>query len=221
MATGNFVSYLRISTDHQGAEGLGIASQRRAVREWLDGGAWNLIAEFKEVKSGADDDRPELARAIKACKKHRATLLIANLSRLSRDLHFITGLEKQRITFLALDCPNDDAFTLHIKASLYQEERRLISDRTRKALAELKAKGVKLGNPTNLKEAGQRGAKTNKAKADQFSQNIMAIIEDIKRAGITTLAGITKALNDRGVSTARNGQWHITSVRNVIKRCGG
>ena len=131
---GKFVSYLRVSTDKQGLRGLGIAAQRQAVLEHLDGGKWQLVAEFVEQESGKRSDRPELAKAIATCKKLKATLVIARLDRLARNVAFISGLMERKVEFVACDMPNATPFMLHIYAAVAEQEARAISERTKAAM---------------------------------------------------------------------------------------
>src|SRR5262245_21959259 len=144
---GRFVAYYRVSTDHQGVNGNGIAAQRKAVEDYLNGGRWKLVAEFTEVESGKRADRPELEKALAACKRHKAKLVIAKLDRLSRNVHFISGLMERKVDFVACDMPSANAFMINVYAAVAQEERRMISERTKAGLAAAKARGVKLGGP--------------------------------------------------------------------------
>src|SRR3546814_6472243 len=114
MATGKFVAYYRVSTAQQGRSGLGLEAQQQAVRDYLNGGTWELAAEFVEVESGKRTDRPELENAIKAARKAGATLIIAKLDRLARDVHFISGLMKAGVEFTAVDMPAANRLTIHI-----------------------------------------------------------------------------------------------------------
>ena len=155
MARGSFVSYLRVSTQQQGRSGLGLEAQRRAVLDYLDGGKWKLVAEFVEVESGKRDDRPKLQAALSYCKLTGATLVIAKLDRLSRDAHFLLGLQKELqksgLRFIAADMPEANELTIGIMAVVAQAERKMISDRTKAALQAAKAKGTRLGG---WREAG-------------------------------------------------------------------
>src|SRR5215204_3495258 len=155
MATGRYVSYLRVSTDRQGRSGLGLEAQRKAVEDFLNGGRWDLIAEFVEVESGKRDDRPKLAEALALCRLHKATLVIAKLDRLSRDAHFLLGLQKELqksgLRFVAADLPEANELTVGIMAVVAQAERKMISQRTKAALGAAKARGKKLGTPANLR----------------------------------------------------------------------
>src|SRR5215210_2694335 len=139
MAEGAFVAYYRVSTERQGRSGLGLEAQRKAVADFLNGGNWRLVAEFTEVESGKHSDRPALAKAFQACRLRRAKLVIAKLDRLSRDAHFLLGLEKAGVDFVAADMPTANRLTVEIMAMVADEERRMISKRTRGALAAARA----------------------------------------------------------------------------------
>src|SRR4249919_3203898 len=146
---GKFVSYLRVSGKRQGISGLGLEAQRHAVTSFLNGGKWQLVEEHVEVESGKDDrNRPALHKALEACKVYGATLVIAKLDRLSRDAHFLTGLQKDGVKFVAADMPEANEMVVGIMALVAQAERRMISERTKAALQAAKARGVMLGNPT-------------------------------------------------------------------------
>src|SRR5918993_4311163 len=151
MAKGSYVSYLRVSTDRQGRSGLGLEAQRKTVEDFLNGGRWNLIAEFVEVESGKRDDRPKLAEALALCRVHNATLVIAKLDRLSRDAAFLLGLQKAGVRFVAADMPEANEPVVGVMAVVAQAERKMISARTKAAMAAAKARGVQLGRPENLR----------------------------------------------------------------------
>src|SRR5580704_5880269 len=142
-----FVPYYRVSTARQGQSGLGLEAQQKAVRDFLNGGAWEIVAEFVEVESGKKADRPELARALDACRKHKAKLVIAKLDRLSRNLALIATLMDAGVEFIAVDNPHANKLTLHILAAVAEHEREAISERTKAALAAAKARGTRLGTP--------------------------------------------------------------------------
>jgi len=227
MATGKFVSYLRVSTQRQGRSGLGLEAQRAAVREYLDGGRWELVAEFVEVETGKNDDRPKLREALHRAKVTGATLLIAKLDRLSRNVAFIAQLQEGGARFVCADMPDANELTIHIFAALAQHERKVISARTKAALQAAKARGVRLGQKDGaryLLAAGKgntAAVATIRAGADKHAQDIMPIIEDIRGAGTGSLHGIAAELNARGILTARGGQWHATTVRNLLGRGAG
>ena len=141
------VAYYRVSTDRQGRSGLGLEAQQKAVMDFLNGGAWELVGEFVEVESGKKSDRPELTRAIDACRKHKARLVIAKLDRLSRNLAFVATLMDSGVEFVAVDNPHANKLTIHILAAVAEHEREAISERTKAALAAAKARGKRLGTP--------------------------------------------------------------------------
>lgn len=219
---GSFISYLRVSTDKQGRSGLGIEAQRAAVASYLAGFGEAPLAEFVEVESGKRGDRPELARALTECRVRKATLVIAKLDRLARDAHFLLGLERSGIAFTAADMPNANRLTVGIMAMVAEEERRMISQRTRDALAAAKARGVKLGGrPENFRntELGrQKAAEAIRAKATARVADLLPTLDAIRAAGITSMTGIAKALNERGIPTARGGCWQAVQVQRIVAR---
>jgi len=219
MTTGKFIAYYRVSTDRQGRSGLGLDAQKRAVAEYLNGGSWELVSEFTEVESGKQNHRPELMAALKACKKQKATLVIAKLDRLSRNLAFLANLMEAGVDFVATDMPEANRTMLQMMAVFAEHERRMISQRTKDALQSAKARGVRLGSPDPAK-AAKAGHKTIKANAQRFAENVLPIIWEMQKAGVETLEGIAHALNVRGIQTARGGQWYPTTVRNLLARQG-
>jgi DNA invertase Pin-like site-specific DNA recombinase len=215
---GKFVAYYRVSTDQQGASGLGLEAQRKAVETYLDGGPWRLVAEHTEVESGKRADRPELTKALLACRKHKAKLVIAKLDRLSRNLAFIATLMDSGVEFVAVDNPHANKLTIHILAAVAQHEREAISERTKAALAAAKARGKKLGGP-RLAEARRRSLAARSAAADAFAANVRPIIEQIQASGVSSLRGVARALTARGVRTARGGsEWTAAQVINALER---
>jgi DNA invertase Pin-like site-specific DNA recombinase len=217
------VTYLRVSRESQGKNGLGIEAQRVAVTQFLATHGLEQIAEFVEVETGkgadALDRRPVLAAALAAARKAKASIVVAKLDRLSRDVHFISGLMAHRVPFIVAELgPDIDSFMLHIYAAFAEKERALISQRTKAALAAKKAQGARLGNRTNLAEVGARGHATMARQADRFAANVRPVIEDARRAGAVTLQDLADALNARGVKTARGGRWHAMTVRAILHR---
>jgi DNA invertase Pin-like site-specific DNA recombinase len=222
---GKFVSYLRVSTERQGRSGLGLEAQRQAVTDFLDGGRWTLIREFVEVESGKRDDRPQLAAAFEACKLYGATLIIAKLDRLSRDAHFLLGLQKAGVKFLAVDMPEANEMIVGIMAVVAQAERKMISQRTKAALAAAKARGQRLGNPNGARPLQPpafgvrlRARTVIKANADECAQRLASVFRELEAQGIASANATAKALNERGVQTPRGGQWTARSVINVRAR---
>ena len=217
MAEGRFVAYYRVSTARQGASGLGLDAQREAVGHFLNGGSWRVVAEFTEVESGKRADRPELARAIQACRLYGAKLVIAKLDRLSRDAHFMLGLEKAGVDFVAAAMPNANRLTVGIMAMAAEEERRMISARSKGALAQAKARGKVLGGyrGATTTEAG-RAAQTARAQAK--AGDLAPVVAELRAAGTTSLSSIAAALNARGIPTARGGRWSTMQVSRVLAR---
>ena len=218
---GKFVSYLRVSTQRQGQSGLGLEAQRAAVAEWLNGGDWTLVEEHVEIESGKrDDNRPALAKAFEACRVYNAKLVIAKLDRLSRDAHFLLGLQKAGVEFVAVDMPQANRLTVGIMALVAEQEREAISQRTKAALAAAKARGTKLGKPKGTpvqrSEVGRaNGAKANAANAQAFAERLRPALDQL--AGLSANAA-AQELNRRGYATARDGVWSATQVIAIRKR---
>jgi DNA invertase Pin-like site-specific DNA recombinase len=175
--------------------------------------------EFTEIESGKHNDRPELRKALAACKKLKAKLVIAKLDRLSRNLAFIATLMDSGVEFIAVDNPHANKLTIHILAAVAQHEREIISARTSAALKAAKARGKRLGNP-KLSEARQYAAVANVEKADRYSANVLPVIREIQRSGIKSLRGIARALAARGIPTARGGEWTPVQVSDILHRAG-
>lgn len=209
---GKFVAYYRVSTAKQGQSGLGLEAQKAAVEKYLNGGNWNLLGEFVEVESGKRKNRPQLNAALALCKKQKATLIIAKLDRLARNLHFISGLMESRIEFLAVDNPTANRLTVQILAAVAEEEARATSSRTKAALASAKARGVVLG------KHGAELGKANHERAVKTANDMTAIIESLREEGISAVREIAAALNARGVATPQGKNWHSTSVHRLLKR---
>jgi DNA invertase Pin-like site-specific DNA recombinase len=235
------VAYIRVSTTGQGRSGLGLEAQRDALASFASINGMDIVATFEEVESGKGSDalatRPQLRKALEAARKAKAAVAVAKLDRLSRDVHFISGLMSHKVPFLVAELGADaDPFMLHIYAALAEKERKMISARTEASLAVVRAKieaGVamgrphvsrsgrqvfKLGNPTTLDTARARGNSSLKANSDRFAANVLPIIRQIQATGTTTGRAIADVLNARGIPTARGGRWHDTSVRNVLRR---
>lgn len=217
------ISYLRVSSQQQGRSGLGIEAQREAIARFAADNDFEIVAEFVEIETGkgadALDRRPQLAAALHAARKAKCPVVVAKLDRLSRDVAFIAGLMVQRVPFVVAELGADvDPFVLHMFAALAEKERALISARTTAALSAAKARGVTLGNRTNLAEAQAKGAATNVSKADTFAASVLPIVEKIKAGGTTTLSGIAAELNARSVRTARGGEWMPQTVKNLLAR---
>lgn len=221
VAEGRWISYLRVSTDRQGKSSLGIEAQRNGVAEYLNGGNWSLVKEFVEVESGKRIDRPKLDEAIKACRIYDAKLVIAKLDRLSRDAHFLLGLEKAGIDFVAADMPNANRLTVGIMAMVAEEERRMISKRTKDALAAAKRRGTKLGGDRGVvpsKKARELAAETLQARANARASDLAPVIRELQAAGKTTLRAIAEGLNEAGILTQRKSKWSAVQVQRILSR---
>lgn len=205
-----YVAYFRVSTEKQGKSGLGLAAQHSLIERFLSDGD-EVIAEFVEVQSGKNDERIELWKAINHAKRNDAKLLIAKLDRFSRKVSFIASIMEQGIGLVVAEMPNATDFQLHIFAALAQEERRLISERTRNALAEAKKRGVQLGK--NGKVLAQR----NRKAADERAEALRPIIMPMVKQGLS-LSEIARRLNDMGVSAVRGGRFHAEQMRLILER---
>src|SRR5215472_7904245 len=216
------VAYYRVSTARQGKSGLGIEAQKAAIQRFAEAEGIEVVAEHVEVETGKGADalerRPELAAALAQARKAKCPVLVAKLDRLSRDVHFISGLMAHRVPFVVAELGADaDPFMLHLYAALAEKERALISARTKAALAAKKAQGVKLGNP-RAAEAAVKAHAANRAAADRFAVNILPMVREIQAAGRTSLREIAATLNARGIRSARGGRWGSSSVRNLLLR---
>ncbi|MBG0794729.1 recombinase family protein [Methylocystis sp. H62] len=218
----SLVAYIRVSTNQQGRSGLGIEAQRDALLRFAASERFEIVSEFVEVETGkgadALDRRPELAAALAKARTLRCSVVVAKLDRLSRDVHFISGLMTHRIPFVVAELgPDVDSFVLHLYAALAEKERALISSRTKAALAAAKSRGTKLGNP-ELATARRAAVASIKADADRAAANVLPIVEEIRSSGATTLRQIADAMNARGIPTSRGGKWHPMTVRNALNR---
>ena len=221
---GKFVAYYRVSTNRQGKSGLGLDAQRERVMGYLNGGKWSLIGDFTEVESGRMNERPALASAIKLCKKEKATLVVATLDRLTRDLAFGAQLlNDTKVKFVCADYPEATRELLQMRMVFAEWEARKISERTKEALGERKKtlakKGLRLGSPTPM-HGSVAGTKVIREQADAFAERIRPLVQEaIKRSGAKTLREISAALADRGVETRRgNLEWSPTQVKNLMAR---
>lgn len=213
-----YVIYRRVSTQEQGASGLGLDAQDRDIRLFLEGYSevpFEIIAEFTEVATATDDNRPELAKALDMVRKHGAELLVSKLDRLSRKVSFIAGLlDDRKVQLRVASMPHADKFQLHIYAALAEQEREFISIRTKAALREAKARGVKLGG------ARDKTLKRNLAvqqNAAERARKVQGIVQPLREAG-KSLREIAAELNRAGVPTARGGEWQASQVKRTLER---
>jgi DNA invertase Pin-like site-specific DNA recombinase len=217
------VAYYRVSTRQQQRSGLGIEAQRAMVQRFAEAERITIIAEFVEAESGkgadALDRRPQLAAALASAKAAKCCVLVSKLDRLSRDVAFVAGLMAQRVPFIVAELGRDaDPFMLHLYAALAEKERRLISERTKAALAVRKAAGGKLGNPTNIRDAGDSGRASLVAAADEHARTLLPLLRTLRGEGTITIGAVTRALNERKIPTARGARWHVSSAANLLAR---
>lgn len=220
---GKFVSYLRVSTQRQGKSGLGLEAQREAVTSHLNGGRWQLISEIVEIESGKRSDRPKLAEALRLCRLHKATLLVAKLDRLARNVAFISTLMESGVKFRAVDMPEVNEMVVHILASVAEGEARAISQRTKAALGAAKARGTVLGGLRwDITRVGTQGRKaalqTRQENAAKYRADILPVIQEKQRQGAVTLRQIADALNADGTPAPRGGEWSAVQVSRVLAR---
>ena len=220
------IVYLRVSTKSQGQSGLGLEAQREAVRRYL--GDTAPLAEFIDVDSGARADRPELEKALTECELTGAVLLVATLSRLSRDVAFLESVKLRcaagGFEFKCADMPEADSFMLGIMAQVAQYERQLIGKRTRDALAAARARGTRLGSPCGVRNfrgreliGARRGGDKSRGDANAWAEKRRGLLEELRAAGLS-LSGVARELTSRGITTRRGGRWHARTVANLISR---
>jgi DNA invertase Pin-like site-specific DNA recombinase len=209
-----FIAYYRVSTQKQGRSGLGLEAQEKAVHDYLNGGNSLIVESFVEMESGRKTQRPKLANALAAARKHNAVLIIAKLDRLARNVAFVSGLMETGVPFVAADRPDATPFEIHIFSAMAEEEARQASQRTKAALGAAKARGVKLGNPDPEK------ASTARIRiADDFAGDVYPVIKELHASGLRSLRAVAKGLEARGILTPRGKQnWTGAGVRNLVLR---
>lgn len=218
MADGKFVAYYRVSTAQQGQSGLGLEAQREAVMRYLSTGGWPPLAEFTEVETGkgsnALDRRPQLQAALAFAKKHKATLIIAKLDRLARNVHFVSGLMETGVPFVAADRPDADRFLIHLEAALAEREAKMVSDRTKAALAAAKARGQVLG------ANGRVLAEQHKADALVRIAPVADRLRALRADGLS-LRRIAETLNREGITSPGGVSWGAVNVQRALARVSG
>jgi DNA invertase Pin-like site-specific DNA recombinase len=219
------VTYLRVSTAKQGMTGLGMEAQRTAVEGFALSGGHRIVAEFVEVESGKKTDRPQLEAALAACRLHRATLVIAKLDRLARNVAFIANLMDGGVEFVACDMPYANRLTLHLMAAMAEHEREMISQRTKAALAAAKARGVKLGNPNSAahllagcRAAARKGEKARQANGRGRDEALLPLLAELASEGIVSASATATALNLRGIPSPTGGIWYPQQTRRLLSR---
>jgi DNA invertase Pin-like site-specific DNA recombinase len=209
---GNFVAYYRVSTDRQGRSGLGLEAQQKAVQAYMNGGEWSLVAELTEVETGKRSDRPELAKALALCRKHKAKLVIAKLDRLSRNLAFIATMMDSGVEFVAVDNPHANKLTLHILAAVAQHEREMIAERTKAALQAARQRGRVLG-----RNATERLAPRYSQEALDRARDLEPVLRELSKEGLSARA-IARELTARKIATHKGGTWHAATVLRMLRR---
>jgi DNA invertase Pin-like site-specific DNA recombinase len=219
----DYVPYMRVSTAQQGRSGLGLEAQRAAITGFLREGDRLLTPPYVETESGKQDNRPELAKALNRCKLTGATLLVAKLDRLSRNVAFIATLQDAGVRFVAADMPEANELTIHVMAAMAQHERKAISRRTKEALAAAKARGTRLGGWRDRADGEPRqpvdhrqGTAARQERAAEFNTRVGQAIAEIQAGGANGLAEIARKLNEEGIRTRRGGNWQATQVARVL-----
>jgi DNA invertase Pin-like site-specific DNA recombinase len=219
------LAYMRVSTAEQGGKGNGLAAQRETIRRFAEAEGFTIIDWVEEVETGKGSDalirRHKLAEVLRQARRLKSPVIVSKLDRLSRDVAFIAGLMAERVPFIVADLGADvDPFVLHLYAALSEKERNMISVRTREALAALKGRGIKLGNPSlkSLCEASRRGALARQTAADSFARSIKPMIQGYRAQGLT-LRSAAEAMNRNGVPTYRgSGTWSATQLSRILSR---
>lgn len=213
------IAYFRVSTAKQGASGLGLEAQEAAVSDHVSRHGWNLLASFTEVESARKADRPQLTRALEACRRYKATLVIAKLDRLARNVAFVSNLMESGTDFVAVDFPEANRLTIHILAAVAEHEREAISKRTKAALQAAKARGVRLGNPNGAASLTRHGnhaaVEAIKTRAAARRSEYGPLFAELNSEGHVTVAKLVMELNRRGIPSPRGGRWHAATVHRV------
>ena len=222
-AAPKYVAYHRVSTAKQGRSGLGLEAQRAAVAAYLNGGSWELIAEYTEVESGKNIARPELQKALEFAELTNATLIVAKLDRLSRDAEFLHRLLKHRVCICFADMPFADKVIIGVMASLAEWEREQISKRTKAALSVAKARGRNVGGdrgnlPGVYRRGLQRSVAARQEASSERAEKVRPHIEQAKAEGHCSLRQIADYLNGKGIKTSRGNEWQAAQVQRVIGR---
>lgn len=212
-----YIGYVRVSTADQGKNGHGLDAQKAAIASFVDREGGELLKTFQDIQSGSNDQREVFWQAVEAAAKHKATLVVSKLDRLSRSgIRFMVDLDRRGVSYVAADNPGMTKLVVHILAAVAEDERQRIRTRTREGLQAAKAKGIKLGNPRwqDSIEAAREARDTNAAKQRKL---VRPIIEGLRSSGISTLTGLAEALNERGIQTPQGRRWHPMTVKRVVE----
>lgn len=215
------VAYRRVSTDKQGRSGLGLEGQQAAIEAHVRSTGCTLVGTYTEVESGKRADRPELVKAIAHAKRSGATLVVAKLDRLSRNVAFLSALMQSGVEFIACDNPNANKLTVHILAAVAEDEAERISERTKVALAAYKARGGKLGTDNLTSEGRKKGAenaaKAHRDRAEAAYTDLVPTLEAWRVEGLS-LQSIADRLNSEGHTTRTGKAWNKIQVKRVLER---
>ena len=216
-----YIAYYRVSRKEQGISGLGLSAQKNSVEKYVEGQDGIILDAYTEIETGTNKrERVEIQKAIQQAKNEGAVLVIAKLDRLARNVSFISSLMDAGIEFLAVDMPSANNFTIHIFSALAEQEAKLISSRTKLALAELKKKGAVLGNPNNLTDkAREQGVKTIRENAINNDRNRQAqsVITSCKEKGMS-YRQIAEYLNQLNFKTRYGNQFMAPTVHRLYRR---
>src|SRR5882757_291961 len=222
------IAYVRVSTSSQGRSGLGLEAQRAAIARFAETEGLDITQVFEEIETGSGADalerRPQLAAALKAARKAKAPVLVAKLDRLSRDVHFISGLMAHRVEFVVCDLGRQsDPFVLHLYAALAEKERGMISARTKAGLQAAKRRGTKLGmsarSKREVRKIAASGAKANQVAAVERTESLRWAVESALNNG-ASLRKAAELLNERNIASPGGGRWHAPSLLKAVRRLG-
>lgn len=212
-----YIGYVRVSTADQGKNGHGLDAQKAAIASFVDREGGELVKTFQDIQSGSNDQREVFWQAVEAAAKHKATLVVSKLDRLSRSgIRFMVDLDRRGVSYVAADNPGMTKLVVHILAAVAEDERQRIRTRTREGLAAAKAKGIKLGNPRwqDSIEAAREARQANVAKQLKL---VLPTIKGLQASGVSTLTGLAAALNERGIQTPQGRRWHPMTVKRVVE----
>lgn len=218
-----FVAYYRVSTKKQGRSGLGLEAQRETVGAFVNSVGGRLVAEFTEQESGKNNARPNLQNALAACRVHRSVLIVAKLDRLARNAAFLLSLRDASVEIIAVDLPSMNRMTVGIMAVVAEEEARMISERTKVALAAARRRGVSLGSPENLSDAARKlgshaSAQSRALRANRCAMDLAPMIQQLRMRGAHSLRQLAEALNAERIPSPRGIAWTPMGVSRVLAR---
>jgi len=215
-----FVAYRRVSTQKQGASGLGLEAQERMIADYVARVGGRILEKFTEIETGKRADRPELRKALALARRKKAILIVAKLDRLARNVAFVSALMESGADFRAADFPEANRLMIHILSAIAEYEAKLISERTKAGLQSRKLRGFALGTPANLVPGRSPAPRLNRERAQLEAERMRPIIAHIQAQGVIGINPLTEALNERGYTTGRGRQWYPSTVRRLLARLG-